>query len=682
MRFRVLFMLASLAVGFNACGGEDDEALHTGPHVDSASPQVSTSVEALHSQQADVAEIFGEVDSGCTIGNSSPWCGYFSSANKTFASYAVTKNSQGCTGAFIGPNLFLSAAHCGASVATPNVITYLGTSRTRPGQGATTRSEWGTGSCSFLLGSTQQDSSVLYRGAVDINLYYCSNVIDTHGRSVPPGMLMGMLDFDVRNVALNEQVWRLWWNQVFVAPYSQANHLLISRGTQAGGVPATSIQNQSDPYGYQNMLFYTDNTCTNQGASGSPSLSENWLRILGGPQSEGNGGTGDVPCGTVSSGAPAHSIFEDFYLDPRWASFQMNTSQVLSLGLQPTRYWGYQDRDHNSVLDIQEDLEGVGEQDRPYFFYNWDSRRQNALWKALGATNPFADQVTPPGPPYGIIHLESGTNSHDNVQVYAETLWRNDTFPFQPNSNYRVQLRTFVNSASSGSALQIRFGSFAPYSIPTTPGIARLNFLVSTDGRVCNMNSSPENCGIRIEAVNPSNSPTIPLISAELYTLSVTKEDVNRDFLMDFDDADKRGGWRNQNTGSRALILPDGIAAATNSVADFALAVTDDPARGAATDWTALNEHLDFITGQSFTVFFRARTSYAGTLKLQARAVTGSGVVLAWLSSMTISSAWSSEIMLGPFTAQTDTRLLFGASDFSAGANEHILIDNIRIHRN
>lgn len=670
-------------------GIEEGTTDPTGPEPEGALPEIATTASGIAAQQQDVAEIFGELDAGCTIGAPSPWCGYFSNANKTLVSYAVTKLSGGssCTGAFIGPNLYMTAGHCGAQSITPTSITYQGTARSRaPGAGATSASRWNVGSCAFVLGSIQQNATALYRGGADVNLHYCPNVLDSHGRSVPPGLLLGDLDFDNRDVPVGEQVWRLWWNPVVAAPYNSGDHLMISRATGPGGTPVSTIQSTNTRYGYQNALSYTDSTCVNGGASGSPGLSENWLRIVEGPLSMSNVNNPGLPCGFGAKSTKTTAIFSEFYLDPNWASVQMNGTFIQSLGMQPHTYWGFQDENHNNVFDFQEDLEKiVGEVDRQYFWYNFDSARRNALWRTLAFTNVFTDHVTPPAPPFGIVHLQTDTNSTPVTAegMYAETLFRLDSFPLKANTSYRVNLKLNVLSASGASVLQFRAGSQAPIAIPTPLGVSRATFRFTTGAQACDKVLAPGACGIRFEAVNPANSTTAPLLSADLNTLSVSKEDANRDVFFDFDTSDNRGSWRNQNTNARALILPDGISATPNGVPDFALAVTDDPARAQSVDWSALNEHLDLVPGESYTIFFRAKsTRTTGTIAGAAEAFTPSGVVLSALNNWAVGSAWSTEFALGPFVAAPDTRVHFGAFNFGANTTDHILIDQIRVHRN
>lgn len=401
-----------------------------------------TTVWAIASEQAGLADVFGEVDANCAAG----WCGYFEEPNKTALSYAAVAVSANliCSGAFIGPNLLLTASHCGGPQATPTSITYLGTAVARPG--AQTLSSWSAGTCSVLVGSIQQDvPPVWYRGAADVQLFYCPDVT-VCGQQVPPGLLLGTLDFDLREVKVNEPVYRLWANGIVDR---NQTHLLISHGV---------ITDTSGTYGFQNTPAYSANTCVNQGASGSPAISPTWQRILIGPLDSG-GALSNLPCSASSRGAKAHSIFEKFYLDTGLYPFQISPGTISSVGLVPALYSGWQDKNGNYVLDIQEDYERArGEVKRDHYWYNFDSRHQNALWREFAGTVVYPDHVTPPGPPYGIVHLESAR---------TETLYRHDTLPFEPNSTYRVSFKLLrVNRAGSSTALQF---ALTDRSVPPVP---------------------------------------------------------------------------------------------------------------------------------------------------------------------------------------------------------------------
>ena len=417
------------------------------------------------------------------------------------------------------------------------------------------------------------------------------------------------------------------------------------------------------------------------GASGSPGLSETWTRILTAPLTDGGAPGGNVPCGNFARSVKVRDLFPNLYVDPIYRSTQLNNAYLLGLGLVPTRYFGKVDRDGNYMFDMHEDIEvAEGEIDRPYFFYNWDSRRQNTLWTMLAASQVYTDNISPPGPAYGIVHLESNTIPVSN-QPFAETLLRHDTFPLEPSTNYRVNMRLNILAASHSSALQFRAGNMAPVSIQTVPGMTRVAFRFTTPSTLsCDLVSTPEQCGVRIEAVNRSQIMTTPLISADLTTLSVTKENASRDVVFDFDDHDKRNSWREGNTGARALILPDGVASALNAVPDWAGAVMNDTGLASGSDWALLNEHLGFVPGESYTVFFKVRASTTGTYTINAHAVNNAGTVLA-STSPSATTSWSGEIALGPFVAGSNMRIRFGANSYSA-ANAHVLVDDVRVRRN
>jgi hypothetical protein len=480
---------------------------------------------------------------------------------------------------------------------------------------------------------------VWYRGAPDVQLFHCPDVL-VRTQLVPPGLLLGDLDFDLREVTVNEPVYRLWWNTIMNR--QNQSHLLISQGV---------ITDTAGTYGFQNTPAYRANTCVNIGASGSPALSPTWQRILIGPLDSG-GAEGPLPCSPGSRGAQAHSIFEAFYLDPGLYPFQSSPTTIANLGLSPALYAGWQDKDKNYVLDIQEDYERTrGEVRRDHYWYNFDSRHRNALWREFGSTQVFPDHVSPPGPPYGIVHLEA---------TRSETLYRHDTFPLEAQATYRVSFKLLrVDSTGSAEALQFAFAdpSLLPIPIPTrvsqTP--TRVTFRFTTGASV-----KPS---IRLNAT--------AAIRADIQALSVIKEGSS----MDFDTVDKRGSWRNQNTSGRALILPDGVTSSANAAPDFALALTRTSSVPLAADWSAVNEDLALVPGDCYRICFDKKSSQ-GTLNGRAEAVTGGGAMVG-LSFSASSQGWQNTC-LPTFEAQPNTRVRLGSRGASG---EHILVDRMTLAR-
>jgi hypothetical protein len=570
----------------------------------------------------------------------------------------------------------------------------------------------------MIVGAIQQDASpVWYRGAADVQLFFCPDVI-VRGHTVPPGLLLGTLDFDLREVAINEPIYRLWWNSI--GDRGNQDNLLISQGT---------VTNIDETYGFQNTPAYNDSTCVNQGASGSPGMSVKWQRILIGPlDSGGRLNDSNLPCTVGTRGSKGHSIFEKFFLDPGLYSVQISTSTISSLGLAWALYTGWQDKNRNYVFDIQEDYERVhGEINRDHYWYNFDSRHQNEFWRTFGGTQIYPDNLAPTGPPYGIAHLEAEpvplpAPPGGPTPVSGETLLRNDSFPLQPNSTYRVNLKLLrVDSAGSSQALQFSGPSVPPQTIQTTvsQNPVRVTFRFTTGPAPLP--------GIRFDATAP--------IRADIETLSIIQEGS----VMDFDSADKRGGWRNEGTSGRALIIPDGVTSTVNAAPDFALAVGGNdispnqcvaechrsnseclpdceesrdlclasarehqgplPAQcvqafnfckvrcapalatcearcGNSEDWSAMNEHLALVPGDSYRICFMKKSSN-GSLNGRSEVSTAAGTVLSSVDFSASSGTWDNAC-LPQFTAQPESRLRFG---LRTAGREHILVDNITINR-
>jgi hypothetical protein len=468
--------------------------------------------------------------------------------------------------------------------------------------------------------------------------------------------------------------------------------MLISWGSSSSQFPfwfPTAIQSNGQFYGYQNAGAYTDNTCINQGADGSSALSDSWLRIVSGPLTT-VGPVSSLPCSISPAPLAAKSteLFSRFYLDTSFGAAQLNASLFVAKGLPPQRYWGAQDKNGNFVLDVQEDLEASGltpgEAGRDFFAFDWASRHKNASWKTFGATVIYPDQLVGNAPPYGIVHLESGTvplpyfQSDAGVSPpvtgspYSETLLRYDTLPLQASTTYRVGLN--LNTFSASGVIQVALGASTPVQIPTLLGSRKVYFRVTTGASATCALTNPSNCGLRIDAINPGITRTQPLVSADLTTLTIVRESVSRDFVMDFDDSDKRMVWTNESRGTRALFLPDGRLSTPNGVPDWALALNSD------SDWGASTDGLALVPSDSYTIYFRTRSS-AGTLFGNAQVLGPTGTVLAQNMSWSSTPVWGAEIAVGPFTVPSGgARLRFGRSVSSS--LEHILIDEVRVHRN
>ncbi|CAN0583792.1 unnamed protein product, partial [Laminaria digitata] len=108
-----------------------------------------------------------------------------------------------CTGTFIGPNVLLTAGHCGHfGFASQN-------QSPRPFN-ALLYSE-GSEDANQAVLTSQCRTLVQNIGLGDTHLVYCEDV-PWFNATIPPGELLGMADFDLDPVVVNESVWTSWRN--------------------------------------------------------------------------------------------------------------------------------------------------------------------------------------------------------------------------------------------------------------------------------------------------------------------------------------------------------------------------------------------------------------------------------------------------------------------------------------
>lgn len=545
----------ALALLFAAACGEEpayapDEVADS--FVDAPALDVASDTQAIAQEQPGLADILGD-DTGCP----GQFCGYFQDPNRTYASHAVGMYGwKSCTGAFIGPNIFMTAAHC-AGQPVVQFMSYLD-------NGA--RHEYGFYCQGTLTQSLEIAGDPAYKGSGDTRLVYCPD-INVNGTVLPPGVHFGYLDFDLRLAPLQTQVYQIWNNPV----QSLGQHHMLH---SAGRITSNTTRYFTPPY--QDPIFYTADVCTNQGASGAPSLSADWHRILIGPHAIG-GNTQTQSCGVGASGVQAQSLFDKWYIDVSKVPWHMEPNLIASFGLVPGSYDGYQDKNHNYVFDIQQDIEALrGEAARDHYWLGFESRRRNATWSRGPAAVFYTDHLAAPAPPYGILH-------HDSTQanrIIAKRL---------PLPSYRAIRIAFQSRRFRGGWLQVR--------------------IRHADGTVVSTNAFPDSGAVakwhRLRMSTGANPVELELyamgdLKVDLWDLSVIVDGA----AMDFDTMDQREGWRNGNTSARAFIVPRG----TGSGPDWALAVLRDTSRAVASDWGAINEHLALTPSSRYRFCFQHRS--------------------------------------------------------------------------
>jgi hypothetical protein len=144
-----------------------------------------TETAEIRCEQPGMADFVGDA-TGCP----GDWCGYQQNADVTLTSYAVgiVGGADTCTATFIGPNIAVTAAHCGTGTdATAlNLLYRAGTFA--PAVLEVTR-------CSTLVQSlactVPACGPVPHDTATDTAILHCTDVDLGGGKTIPPGLLFG-----------------------------------------------------------------------------------------------------------------------------------------------------------------------------------------------------------------------------------------------------------------------------------------------------------------------------------------------------------------------------------------------------------------------------------------------------------------------------------------------------------
>ena len=129
---------------------------------------------------------------------------YLVDSGQTYASYAI--GTTGCSGALLGPNLYMTAAHCGQNQSvTVSFRTYREQDARQPDE----LSVQCTGLYQNLSQHPDKDIDM-----TDIALFWCDDVELEDGTSIAPGDLFGYLDVDLRDHKSVSSWYSPWWNDV------------------------------------------------------------------------------------------------------------------------------------------------------------------------------------------------------------------------------------------------------------------------------------------------------------------------------------------------------------------------------------------------------------------------------------------------------------------------------------
>lgn len=552
---------------------------------------------------------------------------YLDDPDITMTSYAATGSVYNCSGILIGPNIVLSAAHCGYY---DQVFAFFGYRFQTP-NGRRLQHV----SCSPLY-QTFSDT--------DMILMHCPSV-----GGVNPGDEFGYVDFDPRPVAVGDSVYSLWKNPVDELQPPSFEHLLYSEGE----VMSTTANGWFVPDTHPGIGIFTD-LYGALGASGSAQLSSDTHRILIGPVST---------VLTAGGGLGRHALSMLDYLtvaevtDPAY----VNDPLVLGLGLDPADYLGVPDKDGDLLLDIQTDLERLtGEGARDHYALTFGSERKNALWQPWG--------------PNAFVHFSPQTESvhltpASGTEVVA--FLRHAGLNLQPDTVYRISLEVDSDTSEAGG-LEIGFEfpdeplgwqSFETHAIDLdeAAGWTTHAFTLRT----------PPWASAAVVVRKRADA------EVELRGLTVVAEGSS----MDFELHDKRLDWRNANNENRAFVLPDG----NGPDVDWAGAVVRTDVLAAGADWPLANRRLALVPNASYRVCFdhRKDSGNPGALVEGTFRVISGGSVVYEQPFDTENTAWQTLCTDDFVTPDSDNDVQFGIiatpPDQGFTTNARYLVDNLTI---
>lgn len=548
----------------------------------------------------------------------------------------ATPTIPGCSATMIGPNFMMSAAHCGDATQ----VTF-GTTRNDDPRGLVSE----TFPCRMLLGAFPR---------VDIELYWCGPNVPG---GVAPGDKYGYLDLDARPVSVGQSLYSVWWNSVDSLGVGWSNLYSAGRVTSktvtiwgAGG-----WHNQVGPM--QRSVGLSTDLWSNPGCSGSSLINPSNSRVMGGPTS-----TSSLD-GRGRQNLPMYEILRNGRVDGSWTTRDTEYPQdwrtgvedpaVRALGLNPADYTGPLDENRDDLFDIQVDAERVqGENARAYYHLNFDSERRNAQWvRSAGAT------LTPSTGQARLVGTASAVASIRHPGLHLK-----------PNTTYRLSVMTSVASASSATSLAVLF--------QTASGVLQdARFLPTTVGAAWPTLTTTLRTG--------AQSPDLILRTTAAANFALANLVLVEDnSTNDFDTADQRTYWKDQNTGLPAILMPEGSRAGTG---DWAGLARRNPARPLSDDWSLRNRQLALQAGQSYDLCFdvRARTlPPAGTIAWGVMRVTsGSSEVMRHVYTPT--TAWQTVCAPRFTTPVGDSSVMFGvaANSPNGTSGPSYLVDNVRILR-
>jgi hypothetical protein len=573
------------------------------------------------------------------------WREYGENQDITQASYAAP-SVDGCSASMIGPNILMTAGHCGfwdASGNLPDKNATFKTYRFERSAGANTE----TFRCHPLL-STWGSRSAAY----DLALMYC----DPNGFGENPGDKYGYLDLDTSAPTVGQALYSPWANDLVDTGEPDAR--LYSAGSVASLMTSTS-----DPFTHLTMWGQP-------GASGSPHLNAANHRILVGPLS-------------TAAGMSRNAISMKYYVeqgssigDSSPGYFAPRQNSILLIKKLPglfanepnpgvyhnlARYTGLVDRrtkdanGPNHLFDVQEDLElAAGETARDVYHLGFESERRNNLWTVLPGASIDA--------PKRMVHASRNGGT--------QTVLTHSHLPLVAGKTYRVSVMTNTSTTSEAFGLRLSLrtrgtSTIEDYGFVTTPAGAGWQLSAFT---------------LRAE----TNGPELDVATRGATTLDIAAIEVIEDgAIVDFDSFDERFDFRNDNTGGRAKVLPDGRDDGSGRP-NWAAVVTPDSSRARDADWPVRNRALALVKGESYRLCFdvieNRKTVGGDSVPAPgvARVVSGGNAVLSF--AFPTSRAWSHVCTTGFSVPSGDNNVTFGTSLASNGTiGVGYYLDNLQV---
>lgn len=553
-----------------------------------------------------------------------------------------------CSAAMIGPNLMLTAGHCGFGPWTASFMLY-------PHQN-TTDKNYEDFHCEYLV-STWHSS--------DLVLHYCS----PNSSGVNPGDKYGYFDLDTQDPVVGQHVYSIWANPLDTPAPSQYDVRFYSEGTVTsttnlgtfttdpagvrlvGGVPDYTTSTQR-PIG-----IATDQWC-NGGASGSATINAINHRYAIGPLSQG------ATDGRGRYALSMNQYLRDGTVDGRDPA-QINTSLFATLGLDASPYIGVQhriDANADQHIDLQVELERMrGEAARGWYSLSFASARQNALWTTGIWSSATYDADA------GIARL------HHTWVGFTDDGISHDRLNLAPGT-YRL-------------AWQAQAASVGGSAAPSSSSNMWIGFVWSTgeSGSWIATNPAAGYAQNAVNAIIPTGVTGARLVIRlrDAIDLNVAAVSVIRSGeVMDFDTHDKRLFWRNDITGGRGLIVPyvptwAAITGASPGVGNWVARVKSDPQFPGG--FPLRNRQLAMQAGHVYRICFQAVVPEDAdpTQTGRVRVIDPSGVIFDGVFSPS-SSGWGG-FCTGSFAPRSnDVNLQFGISTSGSYMLDDIRIDEVQ----